>query len=85
MDLDKFYQSTPVIIAPSPSPNNQAREKKLADRSDTFACFQPELLFNCYLATPQSTLGHSWGSSLIRSLRWMIIQPKGNRESRNDF
>ena len=40
--------------------------------------------FNCYLAVPQPTLGHSWGDSLTNLMLitafFLLIWPKGHRE-----
>ena len=44
--------------------------------------------FYCYLAFPQSTLGHSRGDSLTNPMiitAFVQIRPKGHREPRNDF
>ena len=44
--------------------------------------------FNCYLAAPQPTLGHSRGDSLTNPILitafFVHIRPKGHREPRNE-
>ena len=43
--------------------------------------------FNCYLADPQPTLGHSQGDSLTNPMliaAFYLIRPEGHREPRNE-
>ena len=45
------------------------------------------VFFNCYLAAPQPTLGHSQGDSLTNPMlitAFVHIRPEGHREPRNE-
>ena len=44
-------------------------------------------IFNCYLADPRPTLGHSQGDSLTNPMliaAFYLIRPEGHREPRNE-
>ena len=67
------------IFSTDKATNKQIKEYKRS--------LQEFFFFNCYLADPRPTLGHSQGDSLTNPMliaAFYLIRPEGHREPRNE-